>query len=259
MKLDRKPKIPLRHEEDKELFSGNIPNLAAEDAAQVMELVKQSKDQELKDLINKRMTPYEKQYSIRNAGLPTRDYLTALLGETIKKKHPKYEGMAFGSPDDIKKNVVKFRDQFYPGLQKLLKERGMSEVITADPNEGNQYSGRTGLNIDPNGISTAKMLGTIGHEMGHAADYAQENPAYRTTRNEGGYSNPVTPNFEDYNWEGGDFDSDYMRAPMEIQDDVGKDHHLERNYPYENIFNMVKDDKLVEAKPRFSKLNKLFT
>ncbi len=298
MKLDR-TKIPFKPKEDEPVFAANIPRLASEDVDKVMELIQQNKEPELKELINSRMAPYEKEFSEGGAGLATRDYLTSLLGESIIKKHPEYQGVAHHHPSVMKDYLHKFRDQFYPGLKEGLKDLGMSDEITLDYLKGPQYSPDEGLNMDPNSISTAKMLGTMGHELGHATDflgqkanalkkyypdepktekakevlerllkikpeYAQalgdEHNTHRdTTSSESGYNNPVIPNFKDYNWKEGDFNSDYMRDPLDIQKKVGEDHHHDRNYPYENLFNMVKEDKLVEASPKFSKLKKLFT
>lgn len=298
MKLDR-PKIPFKPKEDEKVFSANIPRMASEDVAKVMEFIQQNKETELKELINSRMAPYEKEFAEGGAGLATRDYLTALLGETIMKKHPEYEGIAFHHPSMMKEHLSKFRDQFYPGLKEGLKSMGMSDELTLDPFEGPQYSPDKGLNMNPNITSTAKLLGVMGHELGHATDFLgqkananlkyypdepqaevtkkvlanllklkpenkqalgdSENTHRDTTSSESGYNNPVIPNFKDYNWEEGDFNSDYMRDPLDIQSEVGEDHHHDRNYPYENLFNMVKKDKLVEAKPRFNKLNKLLT
>lgn len=68
--------------------------------------------------------------------------------------------------------------------------------------------------------------------------------------------NPEIPNFEDYNYETGNFDSDWIKSPVDIQKESGDVHHLDRNQVYENMMKAVKDRNLNRV-TKFDKIKKV--
>lgn len=274
MKLSDRTKIPLRPVEKSIPDIDKIPYMGDDDLPEVMKFIKAKDDKGLKEFINNKMKDYEEAYSDQ-AGLPTRDYLNSLLGAAVLSQDPELELESTHAQYDPKRTIElakKLKDKVYPGL---------TNNVTAEY-EGSQYQkARNGkpdrLNIDPSQSRFAK-IGHILHEYGHNLDRFQKNedeegkskllklkPEYSkvlnsdevqsTTHSEAGYKNPRIPNFEDYNFESGDFNSDWMRDPTDVQDEQAREHHINRNYPMDNLKNFINGglDKVVDT----DKLNKL--
>jgi hypothetical protein len=66
------------------------------------------------------------------------------------------------------------------------------------------------------------------------------------------------PNFEDYNYETGEFESDILEDPIEKYKEVGGEHHINRPFSLENFINFSKGDleDIVQADDRFKNLRK---
>lgn len=72
-------------------------------------------------------------------------------------------------------------------------------------------------------------------------------------------NNPIY-NFADYSFPEGEFKSDVIRNPLEVQDEAGSVHHIDRNQTYENMIKTLEDDgrlDRVTKNDRFKKLRGL--
>lgn len=66
--------------------------------------------------------------------------------------------------------------------------------------------------------------------------------------------NPEIPNFGDYDFEKGEFRSDMIRDPLDVQEESGKPHHLDRNQTYENMIKVLEDEGKLDRVTMFKKL-----
>ena len=267
-------KIPLRAPRLPKVDPGQLPYMAMDDLDQVKQLVESGDEAALTKFINDKLLPYERNYPDQ-AGVATRTYLDSLLGSAVTELSPEiFEASRWAQfdPNATKELTKLVRDRVYPG---------MTGNITSDNELGDEYNHETDtINIDP-AAPRNKKIGTILHEYGHNLDNirrdhtrGKEHPAliakksaytkvlkdeldrFNTTQGEGGDNRP-TPNFQDYDWQAGDFNSDVMRDPLDIQDEEARAHHLNRNYPLDNLKNVIKGglDEIVDATP--DKFNKL--
>ena len=86
----------------------------------------------------------------------------------------------------------------------------------------------------------------------------------RESRNRYGRTlqNPEIPNFEDYDFSKGEFQSDMIRDPLDVQEESGRYHHLDRNQTYENMLKALEEEgKLdrITKENRFKKLRSLIS
>jgi hypothetical protein len=295
MKIDR-TQIPYEPKESRDdLLISGAETMADEDADKMFELAREGKTEEMNDLINSRMAPYEQHPGIYKgqSGMLTRDYVNRIFGKGLNDKIP---GLA-ETKDDVEA-AKKIRTQLYPGLNEALKSYNYSDKITNDPEKGSKFDSyrpgpeNEGMNIETD-MHPSTRSATIAHELGHGinnigrnkrrygADDKQEasienmkrlKPATASvlddeekklqglTTSEDGYVNYPFPNFSDYDFESGNFKSDVQRTPASMQDQISRDHHG-RNYPLENIINMSKKgglDNVVENQedPKFQELLK---
>jgi hypothetical protein len=277
IRIDR-TRIPNRPRSFDEIDPDDISLLAGADYDLVRQLVESGDEEALDQLINSRMVDYERAYPDL-AGVPTRNYLDSLLGEAVTREDPEIQSAAEDSDSDegIKKLARLIQNKVYPGLTKKVG------VIKEDGFGGMYYPDTDRLEVNPNKPKLARV-GTILHEYGHNLDEIRDNPdrqdeikplvarkaAYNrilngdakspTNHSEGG-SNYPTPSFDDYNWEEGDFNSDQIRSPVDIQDEEARAHHIDRNYPKDNLKNVIQKglDGIVEAPSRLGKLRKLMS
>jgi hypothetical protein len=66
------------------------------------------------------------------------------------------------------------------------------------------------------------------------------------------------PNFEDYDWKSGDFNSDVIQDPVKKYQDVGTDHHSGRAFSLDNFINFARGGlkDVVKNEDRFKTLRK---
>lgn len=72
--------------------------------------------------------------------------------------------------------------------------------------------------------------------------------------------NDEVPNFADYSFPEGEFKSDMIRNPVDVQKESGEVHHIDRNQTYDNMIRAIEDEgKLdrVTKNDRFKKLRGL--
>jgi hypothetical protein len=274
MKVDR-TQIPYEPKESRnDLFLADVDKMADQDADKMFELAREGKTEEMNDLINSRLSAYEQHPGLykKQAGILTRDYVNRIFGKGLNERIP---GVA-ETKDDVEAAKM-IRTQLYPGLNETLKAYNYSDAITNDPEKGSQFDSyhpgpkNEGMNIET-GMHPSTRSATIAHELGHGintisrnrkrygADDKQEaavenmkrlKPATASllddeekklqglTSAESGYDNYPAPNFSDYDFESGNFNSDVQKTPANIQDQISREHHG-RNYPLENIKNMSK-------------------
>jgi len=264
-------KIPFTPNEP-DVFESDIKALAEQDSSQVNDLIKQNKIEELKDLIDKRMLPFEQKYS-DSAGLATRDYIENLLGKSVLDKYPDIAQKVSNSRYDagLTSGLAKeMHERVYPGVDNV-KEFG------TQLEDNGQFSRSGEIKINPN-LGDYKKISTMLHESGHAFDDKISNdpkknnelaakkaayesiinsPSIRASSEEGSKPNVRSSNLSDYDWEQGRFNSDYIKSPSELQDEDARGHHRGRNYPLDNLINVNKDglDSVVDS-GKFSKIKK---
>lgn len=248
-----------------EIYSSNPEH----DADTAENLIKQNRLKELRDLIDKRNIVDDLTYP--DAGISTRSFLDNILDKQLHKQNPELKDL---NTLDLANALKK---KYYPNLDELSNKAGISSKISVNPREGDNYDVSEGININPYNQGQA---GTAMHELGHQLDRAyrnirnsrenmftgeeypeviklfdkinKENPEYkevldkdqRLTNNEGGEQNHPIPNFSDYDWKEGDFKSSFMTNPSDLQDMVAKKHHTGRNYPFDNLVNLIQKKKV---------------
>jgi hypothetical protein len=279
MKLER-TKIPFKTKPKPYLDPDGVKWMGSRDIDKVTEFIENNDEAGLNDFINNRMGRYEEMLSEGNAGLATRDYLNSLLGSAIIKKDPEIKAIvnnSFTDEDQTVRLAKVLKDKVYPGLTDNVTADERGSFYVKPLNKQTEQ-----INIDRYENAPTKVASVL-HEYGHNLDFPQKmgdqakkaallklKPQYskvlndekipRTTHSEGGRNNPRIPNFEDYDWTEGEFNSDWMRDPLNIQDQQAKEHHIRRNYPLDNLKNFIKGgyDEIVESKPdKFNKLKKL--
>jgi hypothetical protein len=70
-------------------------------------------------------------------------------------------------------------------------------------------------------------------------------------------TNDEIPNFADYSFPEGEFKSDMIRDPLNVQQESGEAHHIDRNQTYDNMIKAIEDDgslDRVTENDRFKKL-----
>jgi hypothetical protein len=69
------------------------------------------------------------------------------------------------------------------------------------------------------------------------------------------------PNFEDYDWKSGDFNSDVIQNPVDKYKQIGTDHHSGRAFSLDNFINFAKGGlkDVVQNENRFKKLRSKLT
>jgi hypothetical protein len=282
--------------------------MAEKDYDTVKELVKSGNKQRLRDFINKRLTASENISA--TPGLSTRDYMSALTGEAVKRKYPEIRKAALeGTPDELGRAVQKV---MLPDVEKSLKSYNLGAGI--ESGEKDTTNEETGL-IRLSGRETPSgNIGTAVHENAHILDalakkyskakyiakaegrdisperesvireFLKKKPAatslfqetpgedekfkrYTTEKESlnkygGRFENPEIPNFEDYDFKTGQFQSDVIKDPIDVQKESGEYHHLDRNQPYENMIKTLEDDGSLERvtkQDRFKKLRSLIS
>jgi hypothetical protein len=74
--------------------------------------------------------------------------------------------------------------------------------------------------------------------------------------------NPEIPNFGDYDFGKGEFQSDMIRDPLDVQKESGERHFLDTNRQYENMIKALEDDGKLDRltkQNRFTKLRSLIS
>lgn len=71
--------------------------------------------------------------------------------------------------------------------------------------------------------------------------------------------NPEIPNFGDYDFEKGEFRSDMIRDPLDVQEESGRPHHLDRNQTYENMIKALEDEGKLDRVTKSDIFKKLRT
>lgn len=279
-----------------------VESLAQQDLDKIKTL-KDDKDK-LRSFINDRMANYELDPRIR-PGLPTRDYLNALTGESVLRNDPELAKIAEeqGSPE-LGKAV---RSKMFPDLDKALQAHNMSTDVEAgeDLTSG---SGKMSLKRTAN---KAANVGNAIHENAHLLDFLaykhskdkfveknkgapvskermstiqkflKSKPAAiplftdkpdsypifekRTTEDESinrygeEPSNPRVYNFSDYSFPEGEFKSDMIRTPLDVQDESGEAHHIDRNQTYDNMIKSIEDNGRMDRLTKTDRFKKLRT
>jgi hypothetical protein len=253
------------------------------------DLIRQGKKKEFDDYINNRMIGNEIDQPSWT-GYETRDFLSSALSKAIQKKYPNLRPDKDGKYS--KEQFEFLRDNVYPLLSKAQSSFGRGNEVILAKNNDNKYEDTGTINLDS---SNKNFISSALHELGHAADHIaydtrsesslpkdkqdllskmrEIKPAYAKILNRRRYpttnseypskvktisENDRMPNFEDYNWQKGDFDSDYMPNPLDIQKNTGSDHHQHRDYPYDNFINFIEGDlkNIVKSEDRFKNIIK---
>lgn len=301
-KVPRRKQFPYAEEnyEFPEWFDEHM--LAEKDYDTVKSIVKSGDRSKLRDFINKRLTTSENISS--TPGLATRDYLSALTGESVKRRYPEIKKAALEeTPADLGKAV---RSKLFPNIEKALG----AFKLSSDVKMGNRDT------TSPEGVITLSGrqipsgdIGTAIHENAHLLDFLakkyskekaiakaegreiapekekvireflkskpasaplfEEDPEddkkfekYTTlTEKENKYGkkldNPEIPNFGDYDFEKGEFRSDMIRDPLDVQEESGKPHHLDRNQTYENMIKALEDEGKLDRLTKENNFKKL--
>ena len=249
-------------------------------AAEAENLIKQNRIAEFKKLIDKKNILDE--HSGNEPGISTRSYLDNLLGEQIIKENPELLNFHEDKkiPELVKQLKNKFYPQINElgevsgNSYDVSANKGEgdnynpSRGLNIDPNQHSFVTGK---------------VGTIMHELGHQLDKSIEsgenkrtypltnikrksvnefldklysqNPKYKElantpnphedemTHSEAGATNNPIPNFRDYDYGAGEFKSDFVRNPTDLQDEIAKKHHKNRNYPFDNLINLIQKGK----------------
>lgn len=289
MKLTRN-KFPIRPEE----FEYNTEP-TPEDLEHVSSLVKQDKIKEFEDFVNKKMIAAELDPN-RYPGLPTRDYLASALHRSILDRYPHLKDMSQENQIRFLKNktypglsLLKNIFQLSNKISTDPMEGSKLQTITRDGKQAGE------INVDPHAQS---FIDDALHELSHSVDqpikllkrhrrlygdksnleneeaamkaFIERNPKLKklmdsetdwttASENRGRYQKiGRSPNFEDYDWKAGEFGSDIIQNPIDKYKEVGREHHIDRPFSYDNFINFTKGDlrDIVKSQDRFNALRK---
>lgn len=248
-----------------EIMSSNFDT----DSEEGRKLLEQNRTKEFKDLLDKRNLVDDLVYD--DAGISARSFLDSMLDKEIHSQNPELKNLK------TLPLIAALKKKYYPDLDEASDKVGISTETSAEVGEGDNFSPDDGINIDP---TRAGQAGTIMHELGHQLDRTYKsvknnqeypfiggenkevtelfkklnktNPEYAKvldkevdlTDSESGEQNNPIPNFSDYNWKEGDFNSNFMTNPSDLQDMIAKKHHIGRNYPFDNLMNLIHKKKV---------------
>lgn len=291
MKVDKIkiPFIPERFEYN------NKPTL--EEVSYLESLAKENKIKELEEYVNRKMVGNE--LSTFNPGLPTRDYLGSALHQLVLKRYPELKEMSnlekvdflknkvYPGLDDLKKsfnlsNNIKVNPNEGSLYRPSTSKRGPAGEVNIDP-YAESFIDDTLHEVAHSVDDPIKTLlknrsryGDISNlekEEAAMADFIKKNPKIKklvdsgkrhTTSSEAltRYKNiSRVPNFEDYNWKEGVFNSDTIGNPVDKYKEVGGEHHIDRPFSLDNFINFSKGDlkDIVNANDKFKELRKKLT
>ena len=173
---------------------------------------------------------------LRDKYYPNMDQLTKLSGNPTEITALKGEGDKYSDRDGL--NIDSGHDDTVaPKASTIMHELGHRLDYSLEDAEDKAKPGFFSLDRG----ETAKELNDIYRKNPQYRDLAkQENPnANEMVDSEDGFINPIIPNFADYNYPEGEFNSDFMRNPTDLQDEVAKKHHKNRNYPFDNLVGLI--------------------
>lgn len=267
-----------------------------EDIKHLQKLVKEGRDAEAENFVNRAILSREEE--TLSPGLPTRDYLARALHKSILDRYPNLNEMkaidkSSYLPDKAYLGLKELKEKLKLSNQIVNSMYDSSYVpIGSKSRVGEPGTVQIGIYND-------SYLDDILHENAHAVDdiianakkgkwkegsdelkaiqnFVKNNPKLKklydspvkeTTTNEDTslktkrrYS-PIrrVPNFQDYNFKTGEFDSDTIESPIQKYKEVGGEHHIERPFSLENFKNFTKGglEDIVRTDEKFSKLRKI--
>lgn len=137
------------------------------------------------------------------------------------------------------------------------------DVLAKKYSKDKYFANREGRNIDP---EKEKAIREFLKSKPAATSSFEEDPdkdekflrevTRQEIRNRYGklIENPEIPNFGDYDFEKGEFHSDMIRDPIDVQEESGRPHHLDRNQTYENMIKTLEDEGKLDRVTMFKKL-----
>lgn len=292
MKVD-KIIIPFKEQE----FEHNVEP-TPEEVSYLESLVKKDKIKEFEEYVNKEMMGAE--LNTFNPGIPTRDYLASALHQIVLKRHPELKEMstvqqinflknqAYPELDNLKKefnlsNNIKTNSVEGSLYRTNTSERGPAGEVNVDPHSSSfiddalhelSHSVDAPIKMINKNKSRYGDKSNIDKQQAAMDNFIKKNPKIKkimdsgktyTTNSEAlaKYKNiGRSPNFEDYNWKSGDFNSDQIGNPIDKYKEVGGEHHIDRPFSLENFINFSKGGlkdivKTEEPPSKFSKIKKI--
>jgi hypothetical protein len=286
-----KTKIPFESEEFEKNYSPT-----EEEVSYLESLVKQNKIKELEDYVNKKMIGRE--LDAFHPGIPTRDYLASALTTSIKNKYPELKKMTevesfnflknrvYPGLDDLKSkfglsneaDIAPYNEDSYTPIGKVnagkinLNSENKDYIDSAlhelahsidDPikyikKNSRPYGDKTNLDIKKSALEEfAKKNPKIKKLIDSENSYTTKTEALARYKNIA-----RSPNFEDYDWKSGEFQSDVIQNPIDKYKEVGGEHHMDRPFSLDNFINFNKGDlkdivKNEQDQSKFPKIKKL--
>jgi hypothetical protein len=211
------------------------------------------------------------------AGMSTKQYVHDIIGKHILENNPTVsKSLQMG---DLEKGAQELANTLHPNyksyrekahekgpllnkIRKAIHGGYNSDIAAMDQmpegvNALGYFSPYKGIRMSPY-QSPKSYASTLKHEMDHSLDFIAESlskdkdfikeyPKYKNFKKddfedkaETGYVNPIIPNFKDYNFEKGEFESNYVRDPVDITEEVVGKHRYGRNHLFEELRKKLK-------------------
>jgi hypothetical protein len=215
----------------------------------------------------------------KQAGVPTKTYAHQMIGKHLLEENPEANRYLSGGhlekgANELLKNLHPKYEEYMqrayekgPLFEKLKKViyGGYTPKITAidrdldkeTPDATGSFNPSVGVRMSPyQGVDS--YAATLKHELDHALNFAGERlsneedfikdyPEYKNFKKEEfqskpevGYINPVIPNLKDYDFKKGEFNSNYVRDPIDLAEEVTSGHRYGRTNLFEELRKKLK-------------------